>query len=124
MNECPQCGHDFSDVPFGGFCPSCQWRPGDRAECVFHGTDWRLGCLPCQVAKPSPQAELKPWGSSGWSISAGIALNCNDCGLGVTLPYTDEQHDTVGITGVDDWTAPPLRCPECSVKAGIAEGSP
>jgi DNA-directed RNA polymerase subunit RPC12/RpoP len=44
----------------------------------------------------------------------GITLDCLRCGKRVLLPYTDAAEDRVAIKPIEGWTAPPLRCPDCS----------
>lgn len=44
----------------------------------------------------------------------GVVLECLRCGKPCLLPYTDDTRESVEITSIEGWTAPPLRCPDCS----------
>lgn len=44
----------------------------------------------------------------------GVTLECSDCDSEVFLPRFADDSPYVSIVPLTDWTAPPLRCPECS----------
>ena len=43
-----------------------------------------------------------------------VVVGCVDCDTTVELPPTEGRPGVVDIAPIDDWTAPPLRCPACS----------
>ena len=56
---------------------------------------------------------------SGGRILVGVdntEISCDVCGKYVVCPHIkiQGQRDSIDIRGLEGWTTPPIRCPECS----------